>query len=129
MNHPITKDAAKHLYDKGLIEGRAPHYTISPTMFLPSLSTCRHLRYRSSLLATVQFFLYVFPRIRRKISSEIGEMEKKSFSPSFLMVWGLTVSPGCCASAGRQKRLARSRHIINNFFAVITFLLILHRDW
>ncbi len=27
--HPITKEAAKHLYDKGLIEGRAPHYTIS----------------------------------------------------------------------------------------------------
>ena len=52
-HHPITKEAAKHLYDKGLIEGRAPHYTISPTMFLPSLSTCRHLRYRSSLLATV----------------------------------------------------------------------------
>lgn len=186
-HHPITKDAAKHLLDKGLIEGRAPHYTISlkvakltnqighytkekglaensiqklllqlahnagkmgfwrrdafesaaialfttisPTMFLPSLSTCRHLRYRSSLLATVQFFLYVFPRIRRKISSEIGEMEKKCFSPSFLMVWGLTVSPECCASAGRQKRLARSRHIINNFFAVITFLLILLREY
>ena len=28
-HHPITKDAAKHLLDKGLIEGRAPHYTIS----------------------------------------------------------------------------------------------------
>lgn len=28
-HHPITKEAAKHLYDKGLIEGRAPHYTIS----------------------------------------------------------------------------------------------------
>ena len=42
---------------------------------------------------------------------------------------GLTVSPGCCASAGRQKRPARSRHIINNFFAVITFLLILLREY
>ena len=28
-HRPITKEAAKHLYDKGLIEGRAPHYTIS----------------------------------------------------------------------------------------------------
>ena len=28
-HHPITKEAAKHLYEKGLIEGRAPHYTIS----------------------------------------------------------------------------------------------------
>lgn len=28
-HHPITKDAAKLLHDKGLIEGRAPHYTIS----------------------------------------------------------------------------------------------------
>lgn len=28
-HHPITKEAAKHLYNKGLIEGRAPHYTIS----------------------------------------------------------------------------------------------------
>lgn len=34
-----------------------------------------------------------------------------------------------CASAGRQKRPARSRHIINNFFAVITFLLILLREY
>ena len=28
-HHPITKEAAKHLYNKGLIEGRTPHYTIS----------------------------------------------------------------------------------------------------
>lgn len=28
-HHPITKEAAKHLHEKGLIEGRAPHYTIS----------------------------------------------------------------------------------------------------
>ena len=28
-HHPVTKEAAKHLCDKGLIEGRAPHYTIS----------------------------------------------------------------------------------------------------
>lgn len=28
-HHPITKDAAKHLLNNGLIEGRAPHYTIS----------------------------------------------------------------------------------------------------
>lgn len=28
-HHPITKDAAKHLQNKGLIEGRAPHFTIS----------------------------------------------------------------------------------------------------
>ncbi len=28
-HHPITKEAAKLLFDKGLIEGRAPHYTIS----------------------------------------------------------------------------------------------------
>ena len=28
-HHPITQAAAKHLHDKGLIEGRAPHYTIS----------------------------------------------------------------------------------------------------
>lgn len=28
-HHPITQTAAKHLHDKGLIEGRAPHYTIS----------------------------------------------------------------------------------------------------
>lgn len=27
--HPITKDAAKHLHDRGLIEGRWPNYTIS----------------------------------------------------------------------------------------------------
>ncbi len=26
---PITKEVAKHLHEKGLIEGRAPHYTIS----------------------------------------------------------------------------------------------------
>ena len=24
---PITKEVAKHLHEKGLIEGRAPHYT------------------------------------------------------------------------------------------------------
>ena len=28
-HHPITKEAAQHLHEKGLIEGRAPHYTIS----------------------------------------------------------------------------------------------------
>ena len=28
-HRPITKEAAKHLYNKGLIEGRHPHYTIS----------------------------------------------------------------------------------------------------
>lgn len=28
-HQPITKKAAKHLQDKGLIEGRAPHFTIS----------------------------------------------------------------------------------------------------
>ena len=28
-HHPITKDAAKHLLNNGLIEERAPHYTIS----------------------------------------------------------------------------------------------------
>ena len=28
-HHPILKEAAKHLHKKGLIEGRAPHYTIS----------------------------------------------------------------------------------------------------
>ena len=28
-HHPITKEAAKHLHENGLIEGRAPHYTIS----------------------------------------------------------------------------------------------------
>ena len=62
-------------------------------------------------------------------AKRVSKREKKCFSPSFLMVWGLTVSPGCCASAGRQKRPARSRHIINNFFAVITFLLILLREY
>lgn len=25
-HHPITKEAAKHLHEKGLIEGRAPYY-------------------------------------------------------------------------------------------------------
>ncbi len=28
-HHPVTKEAAKHLRDKGLIEGRSPNYTIS----------------------------------------------------------------------------------------------------
>lgn len=28
-HRPLTKEAAKHLHDKGLIEGRSPNYTIS----------------------------------------------------------------------------------------------------
>ena len=93
-------------------------------MFLPSLSTWRHLKYRSSLLATLQFFLYVFPCINWNILSGIGETEKKCASPSFLMVAAETVSPGFWAFSERQDNRRSRRHIsADKMFFFVFFIL------
>ena len=81
-------------------------------------------KYFLGLNQLMQFFLYVFPRIRRKISSEIGEIEKKCFSPSFLMVAAETVSPGFWAFSERQDNRRSRRHIsADKMFFFVFFIL------
>ena len=100
--------------------------TISPTMFLPSLSTCRHLMYLSSLLCHGTVLLVCLALHPGGNMGGIVEMEKKCFSPVFWWFenWRFLLAAVPWMEAEKS---GNKQAYYQYLFAFITFLLILLR--
>lgn len=85
-HHPITKEAAKLLFDKGLIEGRAPHYTISLKVAKLTNQIGHYTKREKDLQKKVSKSYYCNWHIMQEKWDFGAEMHSKVFSMFFLQI-------------------------------------------